>query len=166
MKKTSTNTSSARGPSGGAPGPFPRAALSRAALSRAALSRAALAFAAAAALLCSGCAFTEYGNRINQEQLAIARLEDKRHNLETQYIIVLNNLEIHPDEERLIKERDVVHKKLIDLDAEIAEKRKGLDQSLSEWDQKIVQERIEKQMIDKEIKENEGKDEQQEFESP
>lgn len=125
-----------------------------------------LALAAAALLVCAGCAFTEYGNRINQEQLAIAHLEDKRHSLETEYIIVLNNLEEHPDEERLIKERDEVHKKLIDLAADIAEKRKSLEQSLLEWDQKIVQERIEKQMIDKEIKENEGKDEQQEFENP
>ena len=43
-------------------------------------------------LLLTGCAFTDYGNRINREQLDIARLEDKRHNLETQFIIVLNNL--------------------------------------------------------------------------
>ena len=42
--------------------------------------------AAGAALLCFGCAFTEYGNRINQEQLEIARLEDKRHGLETEFI--------------------------------------------------------------------------------
>jgi hypothetical protein len=122
--------------------------------------------AVAAALVFAGCAFTEYGNRINQEQLAIARLEDKRHSLETEYIIVLNNLELNPDDPRLIKERDAVHRKLVDLDADIAEKRKSLDQSFLEWDQKIVQERIEKQMIDKEIKENEGKDEQQEFENP
>jgi len=125
-----------------------------------------LAAAGAALLVAAGCAFTEYGNRINQEQLAIAHLEDKRHGLETEYIIALNSLELHPDDERLIKERDVVHKKLVDLDADIAEKRKALDQSFREWDEKIVQERIEKQMIDKEIKENEGKDEQQEFENP
>ena len=71
----------------------------------------------------------------------------------------------HPDDERLIKERDEVHKKLIDLSEDILERRKSLDQSFREWDQKIVQERIEKQMIDQEIKENEGKDEQQEFEN-
>jgi hypothetical protein len=122
--------------------------------------------AGAALLICAGCAFTQYGNRINQEQLAVAHLEDKRHSLETEYIIVLNNLEEHPDDERLLKERDEVHKKLIDLDADIAEKRKALDQSFLEWDQKIVQDRIEKQMIDKEVKENEGKDEQQEYENP
>jgi hypothetical protein len=125
-----------------------------------------LAMAGAAILVCAGCAFTEYGNRINQEQLAIAHLEDKRHNLETEYIIVLNNLEEHPDEPRLLKERDEVHKKLIDLDEDISEKRKSLDQSFREWDEKIVHERIEKQMIDKEVKENAGKDEQQEFETP
>lgn len=122
-------------------------------------------WAAAGALLCAACAFTDYGNRINQEQLEIARLEDKRHGLETEYIIVLNNLELHPDEESLIKERDEVHKKLIDLAADIAEKRKSLDQSFLEWDQKIVEQRIEKKMIDKEIRENADKDEFEEFEN-
>jgi hypothetical protein len=113
----------------------------------------------------SGCAFTEYGNRINQEQLEIARLEDKRHNLETQYIIVLNNLELHPAEERLLKERDEVRRKLIDLSSLLNEKRKLLDQSFQEWEQKIVHERIEKEMVDREIRENEGKNEDVEFEN-
>lgn len=120
---------------------------------------------AAAFLLMAGCAFTDYGNRINQEQLEIARLEDKRHNLETQYIIVLNNLELHPAEERLIKERDEVRKKLIDLSGLLVEKRKLLDQSFREWEQKIVHERIEKEMIDREIRDNEGKNEDVEFEN-
>jgi hypothetical protein len=116
-------------------------------------------------LLLSACAFTEYGNRINQEQLAIARLEEKRHSLETQYIIVLNSLELHPTEEKLIKERDEVRKKLLDLSYDIGEKRKLLDQSLMEWEQKIVQERIEREMIEKEVEENQYKDEQIEFEN-
>lgn len=113
----------------------------------------------------SGCAFTDYGNRINQEQLEIARLEDKRQNLETQYIIVLNNLELHPAEERLLKERDEVRRKLIDLSSLLNEKRKLLDQSFQEWEQKIVHERIEKEMIDREIRDNEGKNEDVEFEN-
>ncbi len=120
---------------------------------------------AALLILPSGCAFTEYGNRINQEQLEIARLEDKRHDLETEYIIVMNNLELHPDEDRLIKERDLVRGKLIDLSANLNEKRKLLDQSFREWEQKIVQEKIEKQMIDQEVKENEGKNEDEEFQN-
>ncbi len=120
---------------------------------------------ALSAILLSACAFTEYGNRINQEQLAITRLEDKRHNLETQYIIVLNNLEIHPTEERLIKERDEVRGKLIDVAATIEQKRKMLDQSFREWEQKIVEEKIEKQMIDNEVKQNEGKNEDVDFEN-
>ncbi|GEM_PF-2400552 len=113
----------------------------------------------------SGCAFTEYGNRINQEQLDIARLEDKRHNLETQFIIVLNNLETHPGEERLIKERDEVRAKIIDISSLITDKRKMLDQSFREWEQKIVEEKIQQQMIDKEVKDNEGKNEDVEFEN-
>ena len=118
-----------------------------------------------AAFLLSACAFTEYGNRINQEQLDIARLEDKRHSLETQYIIVLNNLELHPDEDRLIKERDEVRAKLIDATGLITEKRRMLDQSYKEWEQKIVEEKIEKKMIDTEVKENQDKNEDVDFEN-
>ena len=118
-----------------------------------------------AAALLAGCAFTDYGNRINREQLEIARLEDKRHNLETQFIIVLNNLENHPGEEKLIKERDEVRAKLIDASYMITEKRKMLDQSFREWEQKIVEERIQKQMIDQEVRDNEGKNEDVEFEN-
>lgn len=115
--------------------------------------------------LLGGCAFTDYGNRINQEQLDVARLEDKRHNLETQFIIVLNNLENHPAEEKLIKERDEVRGKLIDISSMITEKRKLLDQSFREWEQKIVEERIQKQMVDQEIRDNEGKNEDVEFDN-
>lgn len=119
----------------------------------------------AVALLLASCAFTDYGNRINQEQLEIARLEDKRHNLETQYIIVLNNLEIHPAEDKLIKERDEVRRKLIDLSSLVNERRKLLDQSFNGWEQKIVSERIEREMVDREIKDNDGKNEDVEFEN-
>jgi hypothetical protein len=115
------------------------------------------------ALLFSGCAFTEYGNRINQEQLDIVRLEDKRHSLETQYIIVLNSLESHPTEDKLIKERDEVRGKLIDVSSQIVEKRKLLDQSYREWEQKIVEEKIQQQMIDNEVKENADKNEDEDF---
>jgi hypothetical protein len=118
-----------------------------------------------AAALLSACAFTDYGNRINQEQLDIARMEDKRHSLETQFIIVLNNLETHPNEEKLIKERDEVRAKLIDVSYQITEKRKMLDQSFREWEQKIIEERIQKQMIDQEIRDNQGKNEDVEFEN-
>src|SRR4051812_31459324 len=112
--------------------------------------------------LCA-CAFTEYGNRINDEQLAIARLEDKRHNLETQYIILLNSLELHPTEEKLMKQRDAVREKLQNLAWDLEQKRKGLDQSFKEWEQKVLQERIEREMIDKEVKDNQSKDEDVDF---
>jgi len=125
----------------------------------------AVSHALLACSLLSACAFTEYGNRINREQLAIARLEEKRHSLETQYIIVLNSLELHPTDEKLTKERDEVRKKLLDLTYDVGEKRKLLDQSLMEWEQKIIQERIEQEMVDKEVQENLHKDEQIEFEN-
>lgn len=124
-----------------------------------------LVFAVASSFLLTACAFTDFGNRINQEQLGIARLEEKRHSLETQYIIVLNNLELHPTDDKLIKERDDVRRKLLDMNYEINEKRKLLDQSYMEWEQKVVEERIQQQMIDKEVEDNLGKDESIEFEN-
>lgn len=124
-----------------------------------------IVFVVLAAFYFSGCAFTEYGNRINQEAQTIARQEDKRQSLETSYIIVLNSLESHPTEEKLIKERDRLRDKLRDIDFDIQEKRKALDQSFIEWEQKIVQEKVEKQMIDKEVHENMGKDEDVEFQN-
>jgi GTPase involved in cell partitioning and DNA repair len=101
------------------------------------------------------CAFTEYGNRINEEQLVLAKLENQRHKLETRYIIVLNNLELRPTETELQTEKDKVYRKLQALDEEIKEKRHGLDQSFSEWDKKILEDRIQLQMIEKEVKEAE-----------
>jgi hypothetical protein len=116
-----------------------------------------------AAVLLSACAFTEYGNRINQEQLVIARLEDKRHSLETEYIIVLNSLETHPTDRKLIDEKAAVLKKLRDLGYDIEEKRKAFDMSIKEWDDKILQNRVEQEMVDKEIRENGSKDEDVDF---
>jgi len=110
-----------------------------------------------------GCAFTEYGNRINQEQLDLSRLEEKRQTLETAYIIVLNSLETHPTEEKLIKQRETYRTKLRDLNFLIDQKRNLLDQSLREWEQKIVQEKVEHEMVDKEVQENQGKNEDVEF---
>ena len=118
-----------------------------------------------AILSLSACAFSEYGNRINREQLAISRLEDKRHRLETQYVIVLNSLESHPTDRKLIKEKDLVGKKLSSLVQDIEEKRKLFDMSVREWEGKIVKDRIEQEMVEKEVRENIDKDEDVEFEN-
>jgi len=103
------------------------------------------------ALLLTHCAFGEYGQRINAEQHALADLEDKRQKLETRYIIVLNNLEANPTEAELQLEKDKIYRRIQAITEEIGESRKMLDQSFSEWDKKILEERIQQQMIDKEV---------------
>lgn len=110
------------------------------------------------ALLTCHCAFTEYGARINAEQQALARLENKRQKYESQYVIVLNNLETHPVDMDLLAERDKLYRKLQAITETIGEQRKMLDQSFSEWDQKILEERIQLQMIEKEEKESQGRE--------
>lgn len=104
------------------------------------------------------CAFTEYGARINAEQVALTKLEERRQKTETRYIIVLNNLEKNPTEAELLKEKDKVYRQWQALNEEIAEKRRMFDQSLMEWDQKIIEERIQLQMIQKEEIEAQGRE--------
>jgi hypothetical protein len=104
------------------------------------------------------CAFTEYGTRINNEQLALTKLEERRQKIETRYIIVLNNLEKNPAEPELLTEKEKVYRRWQALNEEIAEKRRMLDQSLLEWDQKIIEERIQLQMIQKEEVEAQGRE--------
>lgn len=109
-----------------------------------------------AALFLSDCAFSDYGYRINQEQMELARMEERRHKLETQYIIVLNSLEYYPTDAKLQAEKQAVFQKLIELEGQIGQRRRLLSQSLQEWERKIVEERIEQEMIEKEVRENEG----------
>ncbi len=109
--------------------------------------------------LLSGCAFTDYGTRISQEQNEVATLEDKRHKLEAQYIIVMSMLEKHPTDRALIDERDKVLEKLRLLTFDIDQKRGFFDQSLREWEQKLVQDRVQQEMIEQEVRENAHKDE-------
>jgi hypothetical protein len=49
------------------------------------------------------------------------------------------------------------------VSSQIVEKRKLLDQSYREWEQKIVEEKIQQQMIDTEVKENADKNEDEDF---
>lgn len=108
----------------------------------------------------AACAFTDYGNRINQEQIDVAKLENKRQDLETHLVIILNSLELHPMEKSLREDRDKTRQKLQDIIYQIDSKRKSFDQSIHEWEEKINQDRLEHEMIDKEVKENEDKVEQ------
>ena len=116
--------------------------------------------AALALCLFASCAFTEYGNRINQEQSELAKLEDRRHDLEERLIITLNSLELHPTEKQLMGERDKTQKKIQEIEYLIDQKRKTFSMSLREWQEKITQERLEREMIDKEVQDNEDKVEQ------
>jgi hypothetical protein len=106
------------------------------------------------------CAFTEYGNRINQEQEELGKLENKRHDLEGRLIIILNSLELHPTEHQLMSERDKIQKRIQETESLINQKRTTFAMSLREWQEKITQERLEHEMIDKEVHDNEDKVEQ------
>ncbi len=106
-----------------------------------------------------GCAFTDYGVRISEEHRAIAQLENKRKKLENQYIILMNHLETYPTDMRLIEDRDKVRRKLQETVWELDQKRQFFDLSLKEWEEKIIQDRIQQEMIQKEVQENAHKEE-------
>jgi hypothetical protein len=115
--------------------------------------------AAGAVFWAMGCAFTQSGDRINGELGEVERLERKRQDYESQYIIVLNGLENHPGDPKLEKEREAVRKKIQSLTTRILAQRATLDRSIREWEQKIIEERIQKEMIEKEERENAYKEE-------
>jgi len=98
----------------------------------------------------AGCAFSDYGNRVNDERDALMRLERMREDYQTRYVIVLNSLERYIGDPKLEKERDGIQKKILDLDFKIKEQRKVFDQSVDEWSQKIAQDKLQKEINDKE----------------
>jgi hypothetical protein len=110
-------------------------------------------------ILISGCAYTDMGQRVNAERESVAEMENRRSELESRLVIVMNNLELNPDDETLSREKDKVQAKLRSVEEQLAGRRQMFDQILKEWDQKIVEERIQKRMIDTEVRDNARKDE-------
>ncbi len=111
-------------------------------------------------ILCfiTGCAFTHEGARINGEQADLERMERKRHSLESQYIIILNGLEKYPGDQKLEKERHDVMKSLSTLSSRIINQRDLVARSIREWEQKITDERVLKDLVEKEENTNGNKD--------
>ncbi len=100
-----------------------------------------------------GCAtFTDHGSRVNDEQQSLEKLEHKRDDYQERLVIVLNNLERYPGDPRMEKERDLVQGKLQEVNTQIDQQRELYRQSLAEWEQKINDDKIQQQMIDKEEK--------------
>ena len=110
-----------------------------------------------ASLLFAGCAFTDYGNRINGERLTLENLERKRQDYESRYVIVLNSLERYTGDPKLERERGMLQKRILEISAKIAEQRQTFEHSVQEWDQKISQDKLLKEMLDREEQLNANK---------
>ena len=111
----------------------------------------------ASAILFAGCAFTDNGNRINDQRDALEDLEHKRESYETRYIIILNGLEKYPDDSQLEKERDSIRKRILEVDADIKVQRDLFDQSVTEWEKKIADDKLQKQIMEREDRINASK---------
>ncbi len=111
----------------------------------------------AAGLLLVGCAFTDYGNRVNDERTTLENLEHRREDWQSRYVIVLNGLERYPGDEKLEKERDAVRKKILDLDKDIADQRQMYESSVRDWERKITEDKLQQQILDREERKNAGK---------
>ena len=111
----------------------------------------------AAGLLLAGCAFTDYGNRVNDERTTLENLEHRREDWQSRYVIVLNGLERYPGDEKLEKERDAVRKKILDFDKDIADQRQMYESSVQDWERKITEDKLQKQIQDREERKNADK---------
>ena len=110
-----------------------------------------------ASLLFAGCAFTDYGNRISDERQSLESLERKRHDYESRYVIVLSSLEKHLGDPKLEYERNKLEKLILDIDTRIVDKRQNFENSLEEWRKKIAQDKLQKEMIEREEQLNANK---------
>jgi len=121
--------------------------------------RAVQAASLAAFFLLAGCAFSDYGVRVNDERTALENLEHQREDYQSRYVIVLNSLERNIGDPDLEKERDKIQKKILDLDFRIQQQRKIFDESVEEWQQKIAQDKLQKEINDREEESNTNKTE-------
>ena len=103
-----------------------------------------------ASLLLAGCAFTDNGNRISDERQTLENLERKRQDYESRYVIVLNSLEKNLGDPKLEHERDKLQKMILDVNTKIAEQRQAFEHSVDEWQQKIAQDELQKEMLERE----------------
>jgi hypothetical protein len=102
----------------------------------------------------AGCAFTDSGVRVNEERDALARLERKREDYESRYVIVMNSLERNVGDSRLESERDAIRKRILELNTRIQNQRGIYEQAAQDWEQKIAQDKLQKQINEKEIRNN------------
>ena len=103
-------------------------------------------------LVLAGCAFTDSGIRVNEERDALARLERKREDYESRYVIVLNSLERNVGDAKLESERDAIRKRILEINTRIQNQRGIYEQAAQDWEQKIAQDKLQKQMNEKEIR--------------
>ena len=103
-----------------------------------------------ASLFFAGCAFTDYGSRISDERQTLEDLERKREDYESRYVIVLNSLEKYVGDPKLEEERGMLQKKILEMNTKIVQQRQTFERSVEEWDQKISQDKLQKEMQDRE----------------
>ena len=106
--------------------------------------------AALAALLLSGCAFIDQGEMVNREQNELERLERKREDYESRYVMVLNNLERNTGDPKMERERDMVRKKILDLNTQITAQREIYERSVQDWEKKLLEEKLQKEIFERE----------------
>lgn len=118
-----------------------------------------VAVLAAAFLLLTGCAFTDHGNNIKDEREALEALERKREDYESRYVIVLNSLERNIGDPKLELERDRIRKKILELNTSIEDQRQIFERGVQDWEKKISQDKLQKEMDGKEMRNNAYKEE-------
>ena len=109
---------------------------------------------AAVFLMLAGCAFTDHGNSIRDEREALESLERKREDYESRYVIVFNSLERNIGDPKLELEKDRSHRKILELNPSIRDQRQIFERSVQDWEQKITQDKLQKEMDEKEERRN------------
>ncbi|MBF0431780.1 MAG: hypothetical protein HQK83_10905 [Fibrobacteria bacterium] len=90
---------------------------------------------------------------IRKEHSEITSLVKQKQKLEKRYFLLLGHLEKYPKERKLRLDQASLKKEIMELSIKIAEHRKQLDMLLTEWENRVVGNRVEQNMIDREVRE-------------
>jgi hypothetical protein len=99
-----------------------------------------------------GCA--PVGGALGKNYQDLNSLLNQRQKLESTYLLTLGHLENYPTDRNLRLKQADLRSKLTSLNIKIESKRQEFNMALVQWEQRLVQDRVEEEMENKVIKNN------------
>jgi hypothetical protein len=99
-------------------------------------------------VLLAGCGMSNPA--VQKEHKKIITLEKKKLRLERDYHMILSHLEKHPNARELRLKKAELKKQIVEVGMEIKESRQQLDIAVQQWEDRVLTNRVEQNMVDEE----------------